>query len=307
MKDILQVYLFWIILLVVMLGIAGSYFVFVLPKNSAAAKVTAEIEKDKKSLGKYLQKTLPNRKWHDAARAHVEEMKVEEEKCVNYLEKYKNFWDKPLKEVDMPEFDSDVFRAIYETETKKFFQRAGALISLAGIPFVWPDTGQGINEEGAINIQRYFWVQTEFLDVIVKGKASQLHSLKLPTQIRGDEDEDEGTYQSIDYETSVSIVYADIPKFIQSLLSLDNKFLCYIDGLKISKGNDLPTLVTGKPLREPNVTLTVKGRIFLFHKPDPAAEKEGEEEASLFKPEPAMAAVSLPDFESLNPTGVIRE
>ncbi|MDP7253186.1 MAG: hypothetical protein QGF00_26530, partial [Planctomycetota bacterium] len=130
MKDILQVYLFWIILVVVMLGIAGSYFVIVMPKISEAAKVTAEIEKDKKSLEKYLKKDLPNRKWHDAARAHVEELKAEEELCVNYLEKYKYFWDKPLKQVDMPEFDADVFKAIFDTEKKKFLQRARALINL---------------------------------------------------------------------------------------------------------------------------------------------------------------------------------
>jgi|ETNmetMinimDraft_35_1059890.scaffolds.fasta_scaffold35819_2 hypothetical protein len=287
MKDILQVYLFWIILVVVMLGIAGSYFVIVMPKISEAAKVTAEIEKDKKSLEKYLKKDLPNRKWHDAARAHVEELKAEEELCVNYLEKYKYFWDKPLKQVDMPEFDADVFKAIFDTEKKKFLQRARALINLNGNPFNWPDADQGAEEETAIGIHRFFWVQSEFLDVIVKGKADRLEALSLPTQIRGESDE--GTHQTVSFEVTVSIVYADIPDFIQSLLSLDNKFLCYIDGLKISKGPDLPTLVPGKPLREPNVILTVKGRIFLFHKPEPAAE-EDEEEASLLKPEPALTA-----------------
>ncbi|MDA1140326.1 MAG: hypothetical protein O3B01_17270 [Planctomycetota bacterium] len=287
MKDILQVYLFWVILSVAMLGIAGSYFVFVLPKNLASAKIAADIDKDKKSLEKYLQKILPNSKWHDAARAHVEEMRLEEEKCVNYLEKYKTFWDKPLKEVDRAEFDPDVFKAIYETEMKKFLQRAGALISLSGNPFNWPDASQNLEEEMAINIHRFFWVQSEFLDVIVKGKASQLDSLKLPTRMRGEGDE--GTYQSVDYQVTVSIVYADIPSFIQSLLSRDNKFLCYVDGLKISKGSELPTLFTGKPLREPNVSLTIKGRIFLFHKPDPAAEKDGEEKVNLYRPEPALA------------------
>ncbi|MDP6360340.1 MAG: hypothetical protein QF473_34830 [Planctomycetota bacterium] len=288
MKDILQVYLFWIILVVVMLGIAGSYFVIVMPKISESANVTAEIEKDKKSLEKYLKKTLYNRKCHDAARAHVEELKAEEELCVNYLEKYKYFWDKPLREVDMPEFDADVFKAVYDTEKKKFLQRARALINLNGNPFNWPDAEQSAEEETAIGIHRFFWVQSEFLDVIVKGKADRLEALSLPRQIRGESDE--GTHQTVSFEVTVSIVYADIPNFIQSLLSLDNKFLCYIDGLKISKGGGLPTLVPGKPLREPSVILTVKGRIYLFHKPDPAAEEDEEEEAGLFKPEPALTA-----------------
>ena len=274
MKEVVQRFLFWIVLGVVMLVIGGTYLFMVRPITAEMAKQTKALNTQKRELEKLNKEaSLANQKWHEEANKYVLAMKLQEDKCYDYLKGYGHFWDKPFAE--SRSFDADVFRSIYETQRTEFAKRALQLIPFRSNPFNWPELKDNAAEDDALNIQRFYWIQEALLDTLVTGKARELVALKIPKTVRSGEDPE--PYQSLNFSISVKLVYRELPDFTRALLKPGPRFLCFVDSLSLSKDvKALPTLKPGKPLEEPLVGVSLTGRMYLFHKPEEKKEESEE-------------------------------
>jgi len=280
MKGGIGRYIFWIGLAIVLLAIGGSYFVLVNPKRQETGRLGKELDKQLKDLKRFANKPeLPNASWHEVARDYVQQMKAQQKQCQGLLVKYECFWDKPFKKYE--KWDRDVFISVYETQRAEFLESVRGMIKLSkDAPLSWPSLGENGTEDAAMNIQRYFWVQMEIVDMVVAGEARELLSLSIPRSLRSEEDPE--PIQSINYKLKVRTVYQDLPALFDSLLSLDRKLLCFVDTMQITKDVDaLPVLKPDMPLEEPPVTVSLTGRVYLFHKAaEPEEEKSEEEDAA---------------------------
>jgi len=272
MKGGIGRYIFWIGLAIALLVIGGSYFVLVNPKRLQTEGLGKKLDKQLKDLKRFANKpALPSRSWHEEAQDYVQKVKAQEEQCMGLLTKYEHFWDKPFKEYG--KWDRDVFVSVYKAQRAEFLESLKSMIRFTkDNPLTWPGLRENASEDDAINIQRYYWVQMAILDMVVAGRARELLSLSIPRSLRSGEDPK--PFQSINYKLKVNMVYQDLPALFDSLLSLDRKFLCFVDTAQVTKSVDaLPIMRPAQPLEEPPVTVTLTGRIYLFHK---AAEPEKE-------------------------------
>jgi len=272
MKTGIGRYLFWIVLGAVILLIGGSYFVLVSPKKNETAKLGKTLDQQLNDLRKYATGDLPNAQWHTTAREFVDKMKEQEKSCGTFLGKYEHYWDKPFVKLDP--WDRDAFQSLYEGQKKKFEETVQRMIALpsSATPFNWPELNENSTETEAVNVQRFYWVQNEIVDMVVQGHAQELVSLTIPKILRSGEDPK--PYQSIPFGLKVRIVYRELPALFSSLQGLDRKLLCYVDSVEVGKDpNALPLLKLNQPLEEPPVVVTLSGRIYLFHKPEDSAKK----------------------------------
>jgi hypothetical protein len=273
MKTGIGRYFFWIVLGIIVLLIGGSYFVLVSPKKAETLKQGKTLDQQLNELRQFAGGELPNAKWHDAARDYVSKIKAQGELCGGFLAKYEHFWDKPFVKLDP--WDRDAFLSLYEGQKKKFEETVQGMITLSSSsssPFSWPELGESSTENESINVRRFYWVQSELVDMVVAGKAQELVSLTIPKALRSGEDPK--PFQSINFKLKVKIVYRELPTLFRSLQSLDRKLLCYIDSIEVAKDpNALPLLRPEQPLEEPPVMVTLSGRVFLFHKPEDSAKK----------------------------------
>ncbi|MBI2192885.1 MAG: hypothetical protein HYU36_12975 [Planctomycetes bacterium] len=278
MKLTLSKFVFWIVLVVILLVIGAAYFVVVRPVKKETDQLDKELEQQISDLKRFAEAPkIVNDRWFKNAKDYVSSVKDQNKKCFDYLKQFRYDWDRPFEGAKPAEgqkaADKDVFKYIYGDIQKKFAAKAESQIQLRSNCFRWPDLAEG-SEERILFIQRYCWVQDALFDVVIAGQSRELILLEL--QDLPLSDEGKSLFQVSSFHVKVLMPYRDLPALVASVLSLDRKFLCYIDSLRVSKDQRaLPTLRRNQPLEEPLVEVSLYGRMFLFQQPPaPAAKAE---------------------------------
>ena len=246
------------------LSVATYYFGIIVPKKRRGEQLVEEFRRAFTEL-EYLkagQGSLGECLYEKANRT-LRQLREEERRCGDFLKRYRHTWGRPFYEYR--KWDYDVFRSVYEAHRQECLRKIGSQIALSGHAVFWPPLRPEATEMDAANIFRYDAVLSELVDTLVHGKARELLSVRLPQTLKSGMDPQ--PYQSVNFTVSVRIVHADLPQLLDSLLSLDRKFLCFLDSIRMVRSSDaLPVLERGRPLEEPLITVEVGGRIYLFHK-----------------------------------------
>ena len=270
MKDTILRYLFWIILLVILIGIGIVHMVMVLPLKKEVNDLETRLDKQLKEMGSYAKNPkLKNEGWFRSAQRHVNEVKSQKEQCYGFVEQFKYDWEQPIEgaapQPGQPFVDKAVFRFAYKDYKKDFEETARTLIKfdVENPPFIWPELRPEDLENKILWMQRYCRVQEHFLEVLVAGKVGELQKLQFGDLKEYDKGKE--VHQDCDFTVKLKIIFEDVPVLVSEIMSLKRKFLCDIASISVSPiPNTFPTIRKEQAFLEPPVQVLIVGKMSLF-------------------------------------------